>query len=368
MKRILLLTCLTAGCGGGAENRAAPLHSAVVLTASSDALSGAISLIDLDTLEPVPQIEDASGDAVGRVWLGKYYVVNRVGNEGDNIRVHDPQNNYALVREFSVGSKTEATNAQDICCVSANKCYVPRFSAPDLLVVDPEADEPLVGTVDLADLADDGLPNPNACHVAGDKLLVSLANVDDSDPFLTALEPGSVAVIDTTTDEVTTVYDTTVHNPFTGFVPETESTALVGEVGSWGALDGGFDRIDLDTGEPQGMAVTEKALGGDVGRLAICSTGEAYAIVQTCDVDFNCSTPLVRLDLGTGEVGKTIFDPGEYALTWIAADDRGRLWVADRRSEGQSGVWVYDCDGTRITEEPIDVGLPPAFEGVIQFL
>jgi len=368
MTRFVVALPFLLGCGAGDDTQTIPYHSAVVLVASSDGLSGAISLIDLDTLEAEPLVETAGKDSVGRVWFGKYYVVNRQGSEGDNIQVHDPGDGFSLVKQFSVGSTTD--NAQDICCVAENKCYVPRLQAADLWIVNPGADEELLGTVDLGDFAEDGLPNPDACQVTDGQLLVALANLDDADPFLTALDPGSLVVIDTETDTVSAVHDTTWHNPATGFVAEpNHTTVLLGEAGAWGVLDGGWERIDLARGEPQGPVVTEKDLGGDVGRLAVCSSGEAYAIVNRCDASFNCSTPLVAVDLTTGATGPTIYDPGVYALTWIAADDRGRIFVADRRVDGSpTGIWVYACDGTRLTDEPIDVGLPPAFEGVIQFL
>jgi hypothetical protein len=368
MTRLLCGLPFLLGCGAGDETTTIPYHSAVVLVVSSDGLSGAISLIDLDTLEPEPLVQMAGPDAVGRVWFGKYYVVNRQGGEGDNVQVYDPGNGFEPVEQFSVGSTTD--NAQDICCVAEDKCYVPRLQAPDVWIVNPQAHEEKVGAIDLGDLADDGLPNPSGCQVAGRHVLVPLANLDDADPYLTALTPGALAVIDTETDTVVAVHDTTSHDPASGFVTEPGgATALLGEVGAWSVLDGGWDRIDLGTGEPQGLVVTEKQLGGDVGRLAVCSTGEAFAIVNRCDAEFNCSTPLVPVDLDTGAVGPAIYDPGVYALTWIAADDRGRLFVADHRTDGSpTGIWVYSCDGTRMTDTPIDVGLPPAFEGVIQFL
>ena len=369
MNRLLGTLVLVLGCGDGLqESGAAPQHAAVILVASSDGASGAISLIDLETLEPTPLADTAAtGDAVGRAWFGQYFVVNRASVEGDNILVYDAEDGFSLVKQISVGSTTD--NAQDLCCVAPDKCYVPRLSAPDLWIVNPEAIDEFVGAIDLGDLAEDGVPNADSCHVAGSRLLVALSNLDDADPFLTAHDPGSLAVIDTKTDTLVGVHDTTVKNPGAPFVAEPDSTVLLGEIGDWSVMDGGWDRIDLATGEPQGLAVTEKALGGDVAHLAICSTGEAYAIVNSCDAAFNCSTPLVPVDLETGAVGEPIYDPGVYALTWIAADDRGRFFVADRRTDGSpTGIWVYDCDGTRITDEPIDVGLPPAFEGVIQFL
>jgi len=387
MRRSFIALVLLCGCGddaaegaedGGvfldgssdmesdAHEGAAPLSMATVLVSSSDGLSGGLSMIDLETLEADPLVEVASGDAIGRVWFGKLYVVNRFGS--DSVQVHDPDNDLDLVKEFSVGSTTD--NAQDICCVSPSKCYVPRLQDSEVLIVNPLADDEMSGSVDLSDAADDGVPNADACYVANGNLLVALANLDDADPFFSPMSPGAIAVIDSETDEVTAVHETTAHNPAAGFVDEPEgATALLGSVGDWSVLDGGWDRIDLDTGEPQGIVVSEADLGGDVAHLAVCSTGDAYAIVNRCDEEFNCSTPLVPIDLDTGEVGEPVLDPGAFALTWVAADDRGRLFVADRRVDGSpTGIWVYGCDGTRLTDEPIDVGLPPAFDGVIRFL
>ncbi len=344
----------------------ASFTTAVILLASSDAASGAISTIDVETLAAEKLVGPAGGDAVGRAWFGSYYVVNRMGF--DSVQVHDPKKGFALTKEFSVGSTTD--NAQDICCAAADRCFVPRLHSADILVVDPTAEDEEIGTIDLSKVADDGVPNAHTCVIAGTTLLVELQNLDDADPYLTALEPGWIAALDASGEDATpSLYETAVHNPFSRFALEPDgASAIIAEIGGWGALDGGYERIGLPGGSPQGIVIGEKALGGDAGTLAVCSTGEAFAIATLCDAEFNCSTPLLPVDLDSGEVGAAIYDPGSFALTWAAGDDRGRLWVAERNYDGPSGIRVYGCDGSEITEGPIDVGMPPAFEGVIEFL
>jgi hypothetical protein len=341
---------------------------AVVLGASMDAASGGFGVISLKTLQVVKFNGEtlagpAMGDAVGRAWFDTYFVVNRFNS--DSVQVHDPANEFALVKQFSVGSTTD--NAQDICCIAKDRCYVPHLQLAEVWVVDPTADDELVDTIDLSEITKDGNPNANGCLIAGDKLLVALGNLDDEDPFFSPFTPGYVAVIDTKSHKITTE-ETCAPNPYARFIEEPSGeTALISCVGDFGVLDGGFCRIELDSGVCTGVVVTEKTLGGDATRAGFCQDN-AFTLATICDEEFNCTTALRRMDLDAGTVGEPLYEIEGFGLTWVASSGN-RMFVAERHSDGtNSGVRVFDCEGTQVTDEPIDIGLPPAFEGVIEFL
>ena len=109
-----------------------------------------------------PNVAAVCADAVLRHHQGLLYVIERFGC--DNVRVLDPANGFALVRQFSVGN---GANPNDIVVVSPTKAYVARYDAADLWIVNPSTGA-FTGAISLGAFADvDGIPEMNRMAMVG---------------------------------------------------------------------------------------------------------------------------------------------------------------------------------------------------------
>jgi len=143
-------------------------------------------------------------------------------------------------------------------------------------------------------------------------------------------------------------------NPVTAFAWDPAAREFyLGCVGNYLALDGGIVRIDPSTWSDRGVAVTEAALGGDIGDIEWHTGTHGYAIVT--DADFNAA--LVTWNPATGARLATIFGPN-HGLADLARDDRGELYVCDN-SFDNPGVRVFATDSDLQIAGPLDTGLPP---------
>lgn len=346
----LALALLMAGPAAAAETRA------FVLT--TDFATGGLSAVSLDTRAVAVDVASVHSDAVMRWYGGLLYVVNRFGQ--DNIQVIDPAQNYATVRQFSTGN---GSNPQDIAFVSPTRAYVTRYELSDLLVVDPSTGG-TIGVVPLAPFADaDGIPEMHRMVRVDRWLFVSLQRLDRNAGFVPTAY-SLIAVIDTQADTVLDVYPIqpgkqaitlTGKNPVTTFAFDRPSTRLlIGCAGAPGALDGGIEWIDPVSFASLGYAITESALGGDVGSLAWNGPAHSYAIVS----DASANTALVSWSATSGTRLGTVFAPGGFSLTDCALNDRGELYVCDSDPLAP-GLFVFAAGADNLLAGPLDTGLPP---------
>lgn len=334
---------------------------------TTDYSSGTLSVVDLATRAVTRDVAVVSPDPVARCYRGLVYVVNRYGY--DNVQIIDPAQDFATVRQFSVGN---GTNPQDIAFASPSKAYISRLGSPDLLIVDPSTGATL-GTIPLGAWADaDG--NPEAAHLAvvGDLLFVALGRLANFVPA----DTGLVVVVDMRAD---TVYDADPLTPGTqvvrlrglnpgtdfavlpGAEPLSDSHLYIGCSGRWGAWDGGVEDIVVPApdGPPgairsAGFAITEAALGGDVMSVIAGGGGHPYAIVS----DAAGNTSLVSWDPGTGSLLATLYAPGGYSLSDAALDGRGELHVCNSNFAAP-GLFVYEAGSDTCLAGPLATGLPP---------
>ncbi len=348
---------------------ASPAHAVATrgYVLSTDYTSGTLGVVDLATRAITRDVAVVSADPMARCYRGLIYVVNRYGY--DNVQVIDPSQDYATVRQFSVGN---GTNPQDIAFASPSKAYVSRLGSPDLLIVDPSTGQAL-GVVPLAAWADaDG--NPEAAHLAvvGDLLFVALGRLAN----FVAADTGLVVVVDMLAD---TVYDADPFTPGTQVVklrglnpgtefavlpgagPQQESHLYIGCSGRWGAWDGGVDDIVVPAADgPPGairsarQAISEQALGGDVLAVVADGRGHPYAIVS----DAAGNTSLVSWDAETGSRLATLYAPGGYSLSDAALDGRGDLYVCNS-SYTTPGLVVFEAGSDTCLAGPLATGLPP---------
>jgi hypothetical protein len=339
-----------AAAAQGAQSRA------FVLT--TDFSTGGLSALNLATRAVTQDVAPVHSDAVARWHDGLLYVVNRFGQ--DNVQVIDPAQNYATVRQFSTGN---GSNPQDICFVSAGKAYVTRYDVGDLLIVNPATGAGL-GVIPLGAFADaDGIPEMARMVRVDNRVFVAIQRLDRNGGFQPT-DRSLVAAIDADAD---TVLDAdplvtgkqaillTGKNPVTTFsFDRATSRLLLGCAGVYGAPDGGIEYVNPVTLASGGYAITESALGGDVGDFAWNIAAHSYAIVN--DAGFN--TLLVSWSAITGQKLATVYSPGGFSLSDCELNDRGELYVCNS-SLLSPGLHAFAVPGDNRIAGPLDCGLPP---------
>lgn len=368
MSRVLLAIAMTLlslsalGCEDDPVRVKAPepgVARAIVTT--TDFSTGALATVTLDGAHVVDApVASIHSDAVVRVFDGLVYVVNRF--LGDNIQILDPNDGFALVRQFSVGN---GSDPHDILVVSPDKAYVTRYNRTELWVVDPSQGE-VIDTIDLSSLADaDGTPEMDQLALVGERLFVTVQRMDTGGfPWVTT-DASYVVVIDTESDSFVDADAvaagvqpvTLAHkNPYSTLQTDVASGNLyVACVGDWGVIDGGIEWVDSGALASAGTILTGADVGGDITDVEIVSAERGYLIVT----DAAFATSLIAFDPRTGAVVDTVYAPGTFTLPDVELAPGGDLFLADRAPTAP-GLRVYDAaTGVAKTSAPIDVGLPP---------
>jgi len=342
---------------GNALNGCRGQTQAFVLT--SDFSTGSFGTVGLDPPNPVTGSNPhriVYRDAVVRTHGGLVYVVNRLF--ADNIQVLDPAQGFATRLQCPTGS---ATNPHDIAFVDDHKAYVTRLEVPDLLIVNPSAQpncsDFTIGSINLSSLADDDHnPDMDQMAIVDGRLYVALERLDINRILRTPATNGALAVIDTSTDQLIGDIELTGQNPFgaTKGLTVRGGALYVSEPGYFGRLDGGIERVDLDSQMAQGFVITEQELGGDITDFVLVSDTVGYAIVG--QPGFH--NALVSFDLTTRQVTGTLASANGATLFDVELNDRGELYVADRTRQ-HSGVRIFRvADGAEIAG-PLNLVLPP---------
>jgi hypothetical protein len=353
----LVVAALLAGCATkGSITAPFGLGSDQAFVVTSDFSTGGLSVIDLDTRKVGANVATVHADATLRVHDGLIYVVNRFGQ--DNIQIIDPARNFATLRQFSTGN---GSNPQDIAFAGARRAYVSRYGSSAVLVVDRGSGRQL-NAISLAAFADgDGLPEMARMALVGSYLFVACQRLTN----FAAVNASVVVVIDVRTDAIVDVdpgtpgvqaITLTDRNPVTDLVYDAGShTLLVGCAGSFGALDGGIERIDPVALKDLGVVISEATLGGDIGDIAWNGPGHSYAIVS--DASFNAS--VVAWSAASGTTLGTVYAPGGFSLPDCEVNVRGELYVCDNRFTAP-GVRVFRAGADTLLAGPLDTGLPPS--------
>ena len=332
-----------------------------LLAITTDFSTGSLSSLQLDPdFDPTLDVADLCADAVARSYGGLFYVVNR---DCGNIQVLDPEDSFAVVREFSVGSNS---NPQDIAFVSATRAYVSRYEDEWLLEVNP-ASGAIVDSISLAEFADaDGVPEMHRMHIDGDELYVQIQRLNRLDGSFEPVPPSWLAVVDVTTNAVLDLdsvepgvqgIELSTTNPV---APMTLDLAtgdlLVPMAGSFfGAPDGAIERINLQYKRSDGFAVTEATLGGNLSHFAQWSATRAYAVVS----DAAFVTHLVAFDPTTGmSLGTVSTSSGFHYFDCVTHSGGDYLYLADRNPI-DPGVRIFDAATGAPVDGPIPTGLGP---------
>jgi hypothetical protein len=303
-------------------------------------------------VDPVTSQRQIHNDAVPRVFRGLVYLVNRF--DGDSIQVLDPENDFATLSNCTTGG---GSNPHDIAVLNDEKAYVTLYGAADLLIVNPrprsDCTDFILGRIDLSSFADeDGMPEMDQMVIVRGLLYVTIQRLLNFAPA----GPGGVVVIDTATDEVVDEIELSGQQPFsvTKGITVRNNQLVIGQIGTFGTADGGIETIGLPAGTANGFVITEEELGGDLNDFVIVSDRLGYAIVSAPDF----TTSFVQFDPSQGVVTQAILSNVEF-LADVELNNRGEMFLLDR-SFSTPGVRLFRASsGEELTDEPIDIGLPP---------
>jgi hypothetical protein len=328
-----------------------------VATTSADFGTGSIAYLPADASAAQVNLLNVHSDAGVDYYDGMVYIVNRLGQ--DNILVLDPTDPSNPVAQFSVGN---GTNPQEIEFISAEKAYVSLNETDYVLIVNPQ-DGSELGRIDLSGFADaDGLPEPAQMALVGDRLFVGIQRLD-RDNYWNPAGESYLAVIDTQTDELIDADPATdgvqgielaSTNP--GDILVLGDQLVIAEVGGYVELEGGIEVIDANSFVSQGLVVTEAALGGQIGEIAMVSATRGYATASAWP-----TYDILPFDLSSGEVGEKLSGNSGGYIPEMAADG-DRLIVADRGTAEDldaAGLLIFDVASGALVAGPISTGLPP---------
>lgn len=303
-------------------------------------------------VDPVTSQRQIHNDAVPRVFRGLVYLVNRFN--GDSIQVLDPENDFATLSNCTTGG---GSNPHDIAVLNDEKAYVTLYGDPHLLIVHPrpqsDCSDFILGRIDLSSFADeDGRPEMDQMTIVHGRLYVTIQRLLNFAPA----GPGGVIVIDTASDEVVDEIELSGQQPFsvTKGIVVRNNQLLIGQIGNFGVADGGIETVELPAGTASGFLITEEELGGDLNDFVIVSDRVGYAIVSAPDF----TTSFVQFDPSQGVVTNAILSNVEF-LADVELNNRGEMFLLDR-SFSAPGVRIFRAaSGEELTDEPIDIGLPP---------
>ena len=362
IRRRLSLTIATLIALSGAASMPAAQETAWVVTTDYISLGRVCAFATTQPWTVSADLAEIPGDAIGRHHDGLVYIVGR--GAANTLQVFDPQDGFALVHEFSLGS---GRNLQDIAFAPDGTAYVSCYDEAVLLQVDVPHEQ-ILATYSTAAFADaDGLPETSWMTLVGDRLYIA-CQILDRDYYYLPTGPGQILIFDTTARQWIDVDSGTAGvqgialqgwNPYTSleivpFGPGGTDQLRVGCMGNYAVNDGGVEAVDLAAAASLGFLVSEQELGGDV--VGAVSSGATSLHVLVSDASFY--TSLRRVDLTTGQV--TLLDQGnDYVHADVAWDGGFQVFVADR-TLGTAGLRVFDAvSGVELTAHPLSTGLAP---------
>jgi hypothetical protein len=280
----------------------------------------------------------------------------------------------AVLRQLNVG-EGKAANPHDVIAVSAHKAYVTRYSAGDLLVIDPAA-ATILGHIDLAGQSTrpDGdrpvRPMPDRGVRVGGRVLIALNEL--SEDFMSG-GPARVVVVDPAVDQVVgTIALPGLQNCGQLVALADAPTLAAGCGGVFGAADqlaaSGVALIELAVTPPAVTVVPAARFGSPVSAadLVVLSRAAAFTVVPG-DFTSGRADSLWAFDFQGGTPRKVLDGSGPFHLGGLVAQaDQRRLFIGDA-ADAEPRILVIDTsDATSpAVQSPIPVsGLPPRALGL----
>ena len=332
-----------------------PLPRAVAV--GTDFQTGIVSALDVDGLQLHQNVvaQAASTDPVIRRVGDKLYVINRFGFNA--ITVIDAHT-LTLITQLSTGA---SSNPQDVAVVGTS-LYVPATGTAGVVKLDAGTGAKSTIALDTAVGDPDGTPDCISAYAVGTKVFVACDLLDSS---FTPRGVGKVAVIDTTTDSVSTVVSLTYKNPQGFFTQAPASSAFAGDllIPTVPAFDtyteGCIERVS--TGATPADTCAAGLHNSDLGGFATKAEATADTLWLSVVVDANFATvsgTLRKYDLAAGTLAPAV-SPSTETIGDLATCPDGSVVAVDQ-TMNSNGLRVYSGTTERTTD-PISIGLPPVF-------
>lgn len=304
----------------------------------------------------------ALGDPVIRYIDGKVYVINRYGS--NNITILDGK---TLKVEDQISTGTNS-NPQDVAVVG-NKLYIPAAGTAGVIVLTRGSNTKT--TIDLSSLdsvgPNDGLPDCVAAYLVGTKLYVACGLLDS----FYAAEPGKVAVIDTTTDTMTTSITLPFSNPLGFFAKTPDDSTFGGDLLIPTIPDftdyttGCIARVSTGTTPSASCGPTNQEIGGFANKIDTAPDKSAvFVAVGTLDSSYSNPTGKLRgIDLDSGMVWSGALSADSELIIDVAGCPGGSV-VATDQATNTSGLRVWENLAERTTTAK-PIGLRPTTSALI---
>jgi len=365
---------------------------AAIAAAAADFSSGAHAMVGVEPpreaqLNLLPTVSDIIMAADGP----DFYRIERF--QSDSIIKFAAADPARVIWQHSTNDQAESepSDPHDLIFVNgghgtSTKAYVPRYGSTKLWVVNPqEATDAAfkLGEIDLSAYADaDGSPEMHRGVVVDGKLFLLLQRLDKTNNF----EPGEayVAVIDIATDQEIDTRPARaagggaaepkgiplpVKNPWTIAYNSTTGKIYIQAVGrfpnSWAGTpaqySGGIITLDPDNYEVKMLVDdgdSDNHPYGNFSGMTLVSGDRGYFITYAGWGD----NALWGFDPATGDVDAAPIAAfaGGSAITTIAADGHGKLWVGG----GNGTVTVLDPASGDAVEQVIHLNLNPTTNGI----
>jgi len=334
-----------------------PPEYTTALVITTDYQTGSYATVALDDHAVNKDIDFIHSDAACRFDLitETPFIILRRGS--DTIDVLNPDT-FEIDEEYSV---EPASNPYDIAVVSADRAYISRFGSTEMLIVEPFNGKE-IGTVDFSEYADDdGLPEVSGMGLLDGKVYTLVQRIDRDNSWVPA-GTSYLVVIDAESGKIDNDFELTGTNPYESLIySEALEQFVISEAGDFSDLENaGVELFDPVEQTLSGFIVTEEELGGNVTKALLVSETKGYALIGVQSENGNDSH-IVIFNPETGKKTGTLleadsWDYGNIVLT----PDLKEVWVADRTLE-KPGIRIFDTEtDEEITDEPIDVGLPPS--------
>ncbi len=334
--------------------------TAVVVTADWQAGSGQAVAFDMTTPSAPSLISgystEISSDPAVKIYESNAYVINRYGF--DNIQVLDIKNGLSTIGQYSTEN---GSNPHDIAFINQNKIYVtlhePGFG--DILVMNPNNGETIT-TVSLSSYADNDQDAARADEIllVGTKAYVTLQNLGSL--YTAPAYNGKLAVLDTSTNAVSTVVTLDGRNPRTIQYDSATGKLYVSLMGSlsWGdiQLTGGIDVLDISGSTPvnaDGLLIDDDSFGGNCGDMVIASSTKGYIVISASDY----KNTVYSFNPTTGAVGSAVYGPGSFMPNINYSN--GYLYICDTTTDAAGLVVIDTSTDTQVGTVPISAGMPP---------
>ena len=354
-----------------------PPDATRLLVTTTDHSTGALTLVDLATRRVIPDVAEASTDAIPTWGAGSVQVVHRYGLDYVEVLDATAPETLRSLQQIPVGLERRA-NPQALAFGPDDLAFVTLLAEPWIEVLDlrRRPDRALVDRIDLSAFADaDGNPDAGVAVACGDTLYVAISRLDEG---FTRVDYDALVAVDMLERmplspergplrvrgrwlrqlrrDPADPAGTTVLALTTGI----ERIDLATQTVSWAVPDEAFRAAGIDHVHlPQAFDLSED---GTMAYLAAYAPADHDDAICSCDRDrcFN-QVRLYRVGLD----GREPRIPEPFAGGFLSIGSTlevvgDRLWYGSSRVDA-SGLWVFDLtvDPPEAIEGPLPTGLPP---------